>query len=222
MKKCRICKAKFEPFNSLQVACSPACALKIGKKQAVKKAEKEAKAKRKWVREQKERIKPRNQWLKEAQAAFNKFIRTRDKHEPCICCGQWGSDEAWKPGGQWDAGHYLSVGSHPELRFDEANCHKQLKSCNAGEGKYSHKRRTVSEEYRERLIEKIGQAEVERLEGPNEAKHYSIEDFKEIKAYYNAKTGNLSGRKQHDQSRKAPCKRSGSHSGARNGVAEGR
>lgn len=191
MKKCRVCKAKFEPFNSLQQVCSTACALQKAQKDLQKDAERKAKEQRKWVREQKAKLKTRNQWRKEAQQAFNKFIRTRDEHEPCICCGQWGSDEAWKPGGQWDAGHYLSVGSHPELRFDEANCHKQLKSCNAGEGKFAHKRRTVSEEYRERLIQKIGQSEVDRLEGPHPARHYSIDDFKEIKAYYNAKIREL-------------------------------
>lgn len=191
MKKCRICKAKFEPFNSLQIVCSGKCALQYAQKDLQKASERKAKEQRKWVREQKERIKPRRQWMKEAQDAFNAFIRERDSAQPCICCGEWGSDESWKPGGQWDAGHYLSVGSHPELRFDEANCHKQLKSCNAGEGKYAHKRRTVGQEYRERLILKIGQAEVDRLEGPIEAKHYTIDDLKEIKAYYLAATREL-------------------------------
>jgi hypothetical protein len=191
MKRCRTCKSKFEPFNSLQIVCGPVCALKYAQKEKIKAAEGKAKEQRKWVREQKERIKPRRDWIKEAQKEFNSFIRARDAHLPCICCGEWGKDEQWKPGGQYDAGHYLSVGSHPELRFDEANCHKQLKSCNAGEGKYAHKRRTVGEEYRLRLIEKIGVSEVERLEGPHEPKKYTIDDLKEIKAKYRALTREL-------------------------------
>ena len=191
MKKCRACKVKFEPFNSLHVACSLECAQEVAIKDLERRDARRAKAQRKWVREQKERIKPRRDWIKEAQKEFNSFIRARDAHLPCICCGEWGKDEQWKPGGQYDAGHYLSVGSHPELRFDEANCHKQLKSCNAGEGKYAHKRRTVGEEYRLRLIEKIGVSEVERLEGPHDPKHYSIDDLKEIKAKYRALTREL-------------------------------
>lgn len=82
--------------------------------------------------------------------------------------------------------HYLSRGSHPELRFNEDNCHKQLKSCNGGSSKYARKGRTVAEGYRARLIEKIGLERVEALEGPHEARRYSIEDLKAIKARYQA------------------------------------
>lgn len=195
-KRCRQCGRSFAPFNSLAVACSPKCALAVARKQTQKKAAAEAKAQRKWLRQERERIKPRSKLLKEAQDAFNQFIRERDRDQPCICCGQWGDDEAWKPGGQWDAGHFLSVGSHPELRFDEANCHKQLKSCNAGEGKYAAKRRTVGEQYKQRLIVKIGQAEVDRLEGPNEAKHYSRDDLREIRDFYRAKRRELRQERQ--------------------------
>jgi hypothetical protein len=188
MKKCRICKSPYEPHNSLQRACGPTCALALVKLDNERKAAKVVKESRVWVKQQKERLKTRRDYEKDCQRDFNKFIRNRDLHLPCICCGQWGDDEFWKVGGQWDAGHYLSVGSHPEYRFDEANCHKQLKSCNAGEGKYAGKRRTVSEEYRVRLIEKIGQAEVDRLEGPNEAKKYAADEMKAMAAHYRART----------------------------------
>ena len=191
MKKCKVCKVPFEPYNSLAVACSASCALIHGKAETAKKAAKVKKESRQWVRAQKEKLKTIGQWTKEAEKEFNAFIRIRDQAEPCICCGQWGDDEFWKLGGQWDAGHYLSKGSHPEHRFDEANVHRQLKSCNAGEGKYAKKRRTVSEGYRERLILKIGQAEVDRLEGPSEPKLYRADDLKEIKAKYHALTREL-------------------------------
>jgi len=186
MKKCRVCKSKFEPHNSLQFACGPDCALQYAQKAKRKDAESKAKEQRKWVKEQRERLKPRREWVKNAQKEFNAFIRARDAHLPCVCCGEWGPDEDWKAGGRFDAGHFLSVGSHPELRFDESNCHKQLKSCNAGEGKYANKRRTVGEQYRLRLIEKIGRAEVDRLEGLTPPKHYTIDDLKEIKTKYRA------------------------------------
>lgn len=135
------------------------------------------------TRRRKEKIKSRSKWIKEAQEAFNAYIRERDKNLPCICCGEW-ADEGWKPGGSWDAGHYKSVGAHPELRFEPLNCHKQLKSCNAGEGKYSKKSKTVNQGYRERLPQKIGQEAFDWLNGPHKEKKYTIEELKAIKAEY--------------------------------------
>ena len=32
--------------------------------------------------------KTRSQWLSEAQSAFNRYVRWRDRHEPCISCGK--------------------------------------------------------------------------------------------------------------------------------------
>lgn len=183
-KKCRSCGEWFQPFNTMQKACGPACALVVGREARAKKERKE-------LRERKQAVKSRREWMKEAQQEFNKFIRLRDAKEPCICCGQW-ADESWKPGGSWDAGHYKSVGAHPELRFEEMNCHKQLKSCNAGEGKYSGKARTVNQGYTERLPAKIGQEAFGWLNGPHEAKKYTIDDLRAIKAKYQAKCRALS------------------------------
>lgn len=173
MKKCRECKTKFEPHNSLQVVCSPKCALANVKKETEKKAKQEAKAKRRWVREQKERLKSRGDHLKEAQQAFNNFIRERDRNQPCISCGTYTA-------GQYHAGHYRTVGGNPELRFEELNCHRQCAQCN---GYMSGN----IVEYRIRLVERIGAENVEWLEGPHEPKKYTIEDIKQIKAHYRAR-----------------------------------
>jgi len=51
--------------------------------------------------------------------------------------------------------------------------------------------RTVQQEYRERLIMRIGLADMEYLEGPHEAKHYSVDDLREIKAEYQRKKREL-------------------------------
>ena len=173
MKKCRHCKEKFEPFNSTQVACSAPCALVLGKKAAEKKAKQKQKQKRQWIRKQKERLKSRGDHLKEAQQAFNAFIRERDRDQPCISCGTFNA-------GQYHAGHYRTVGGNPELRFEELNCHRQCAQCN---GYMSGN----IVEYRIRLIERIGQEAVEWLEGPHEPRKYTIEDIKQIKAHYRAK-----------------------------------
>lgn len=180
-RKCKNkgCEATFTPRNSLHSVCSPMCALAMLR-------ERQDKRERKANREAKQRLKTKSQWTKEAQAAFNLYIRLRDHNEPCICCGEWGADEWYKTGGQWDAGHFLSRGAYPELRFNEDNCHKQLKSCNAGSSKYARKGRTVAKGYREGLIKKIGLKRVEKLEGPHEAANYTIDELKAIKKKYQA------------------------------------
>ena len=127
---------------------------------------------------------------KEAQEAFNDFIRERDRDLPCIDCGHF-SDGQNKTGGKWDAGHFLTIGGYPELRFNEDNCHKQLKSCNAGSGKYRKKDRTVSDGYRINLISKIGLEAVERLEGPHEMPHWTHDELRSIRDGYRQKLKEL-------------------------------
>lgn len=143
----------------------------------------------------KDRIKTNAQWKSEAQTWFNKFIRLRDQWEGCPSCDRTikeiQSNDKWKTGGAWDCGHFLTRGAFPELRFHEDNAHKQCKSCNAGSGKFSNKALTVGKAYRISLIEKIGLAKVEWLEGPHEPAKYTIDDLKEIIATYKGKCKEL-------------------------------
>ena len=199
------CRKKFKPVRPFQKGCCMDCDYEIAmaavmkkREQAAAKAKRDAvekaKQKRRDLRERKAQLKSRNDWVKEAQAEFNKFIRLRDASEPCISCGE--VNPPMLHGGQWDCGHYLSVGSHPELRFEELNAYKQCKSCNGGAGRYAGKNRTVSQKYRENLIQKIGLTKVEWLEGPHEAKHYTIDDLKEITAKYKAKCKQLQNERE--------------------------
>ncbi len=171
-KKCRVCREKFEAFNSLQINCSPSCAIEWAKKDIkVKKKEQHKK--------DKDRVKTRGQRVKEAQVEFNKFIRARDDGNNCICCDGSTKDAALK-GGSWDAGHYLSTGARPNLRFNEDNCHRQLVKCN----------RFLSGNaaaYRIGLVKKIGIKRVEALECDHKEKKYTIERLKEIKQIYRDK-----------------------------------
>lgn len=170
-KKCRACREWFRPWNTMQTACSPRCALEVMEQ------EKE-KAKRKEMRQRKEKLKTRSDWMKEAQQAFNAYIRARDEGKPCISCGTLNPTPS--RGGAWDCGHYRSVGACPELRFEELNSHRQCKQCNSYmSGKVV--------EYRIRLIERIGQESVDWLEGPHEPRKYTIEDLREIRDYYRRK-----------------------------------
>ena len=122
-------------------------------------------------------VKPLSYWMKRAQAAFNAWVRERDKDQPCISCGRHHQ-------GQYHAGHFRPAGSNPEIRFEPDNCHKQCSVCNA------HLSGNLTM-YRQALIEKIGLARVEFLEGPHEPKRYRKEDYQAIEAEYKQKLKEL-------------------------------
>jgi hypothetical protein len=171
-KKCAHCKTQFQPARNFQSWCSADCAVEIAKAKQAKQKAQEATKERAQHAKAKESVKTKGQHAKDAQIAFNAFIRERDKDQPCISCGR---DHQ----GQYHAGHYRSVGSSPELRFEPLNVHKQCAPCN------NHKSGNVVE-YRISLVKRIGSDKVEWLEGPHEPKRYDIEDLKTIKAEYRA------------------------------------
>lgn len=161
----------------MQSVCSPRCAVKKVKQD---KAEEKAQ-----IKTRKEKLKSRGELVKEAQQAFNAFIRERDRQAgyPCISSGR---PLDWS-GNQVDAGHYRSTGAAPHLRFHEDNCHAQSKHDNlflSGN----------AVDYRIRLIERIGLARVEALEADDTPRHYTLDDLRDIKAKYRAKLKELKGR----------------------------
>lgn len=168
-KKCKICRTEFKPFQSTQKVCSVKCAIELTELDKTRKERQE-------IRKRKEALKTRSDYEKEAQEACNAYIRARDKDENCISCG--------RPPKKRNAGHYRSVGACPELRFHPFNIHLQCEHCN------SWKSGNIVE-YRIRLVKKIGLQNVDWLEGPHEIQHRTIEDLKEIKAYYKALTKQL-------------------------------
>ena len=165
-RKCPCCGDPFIPSRMGQKVCGPACAQSFARSVTVKQERKDDKLRR-------QALKTRQTWLREAQAAFNAFIRARDHDQPCISCGRFHD-------GSYDAGHYRSVGAQPALRFDESNVHKQCVPCN------QHKGGNIIE-YRIRLIHKIGREGVELLEIEHAPAKFSIEDAQRIKATYKAK-----------------------------------
>lgn len=174
-KRCKSpeCRQSFQPRNSMQVVCSPKCGLALAAIQRKRKEAQIAREDRQKTREQRERIKTRSDYLKEAQVAFNAWIRERDRDLPCISCGRHHQ-------GQYHAGHYRTVGGNPELRFSPLNCHKQCAPCN------NHKSGDIVN-YRIELVRRIGAGMVDWLEGPHEPMHYTVDDLKAIKTEYRAK-----------------------------------
>ena len=184
MKKCKNCQYPFKPTRPLQVACSPGCAMDLAAAKRVKDHERALVEERKADKLKRDNLKSKAQWAKEAQTAFNAYIRLRDDVDPCISCGRY-------HGGQYHAGHYLSVGARPELRFEPLNVHKQCAPCN------SHLSGNVVL-YRVALRKRIGDQLVDWLEGPHAAKHYDIDDLKALKAKYAAKVREMRKAMQHD------------------------
>lgn len=162
-KKCKFCKELFMLYRSTQQVCSAECAERLVRINQKRRSRREA-------REHKEKLKTRSEWIKEAQAACNAFIRERDKNEPCISCGRYHQ-------GQYHAGHYRTTKAAPQLRFHPLNIFRQCAPCN------THLSGNITE-YRIAIVKKIGLANVEWLENNNTQYKYTIEDAKEIKQYF--------------------------------------
>lgn len=174
--ECAQCGKPFMRRSTLHRVCSPVCAVKSVRAQR--------KAERADTKRRKEAAKTRKELTAEAQKAFNAFIRARDFGRPCICCGaqmNWASD---KPGGEIDAGHYLSIGSAPHMRFIEGNVHAQRKSCNKPGGAKRHA-------FRAGMVARIGLAAVEVLESDQTLRKYTSDDLRAIRDDYKARTREL-------------------------------
>jgi ssDNA-binding Zn-finger/Zn-ribbon topoisomerase 1 len=117
-------------------------------------------------------------YRRELQKVFNEFSRLRDSKEPCISCG--------KPlPVKYDAGHFYSVGSYPNLRFNEDNVHAQCVECN------QHKHGNLLE-YAPRLTERIGFERASKLMVlRNEPLRLSLDEIKQLIEQYKWKVKTL-------------------------------
>ena len=179
-KPCKACKVPFVKSRPMQKACSPACAMALVEAKNAKEKAKAAIDDRKATRAQLEAMKPLSHWMKKAQAAFNAYVRLRDitAGHGCIDCGK--PFEPSKPGGSVDAGHYLSRGSAPHLKFDERNVFAQRKNCNRPGG-------ATRADFRAGVVARIGIEAVEALESDQSVKQYRADDLKQLIATYRAK-----------------------------------
>jgi hypothetical protein len=163
-KTCRSCKDKFTPTQFAQVVCGWKCAIEYDKQKKSKKEKKEhAKGKKAF------RLSDKPLQKKLTQALVNKYIRLRDDDRTCISC--------LKYTGQMQAGHYLSVGSHPNLRFAARNIHKQCATCN------NHLSGNLIE-FRKGLVKRYGVAFVESLEADQTPRKFSNDEVILIGRYY--------------------------------------
>lgn len=170
-KKCKVCGVSFLPFKSLEQWCSPNCGYDYFKAKQAKRDRAETKV-------AKEKIKTITELANEVQVIVNKFIRLRDKGQPCISCGTTHDV-------QYAAGHYRSRGAANHLRFNEDNIHLQCNmKCNQ-----SLSGNLIN--YRPNLIKKIGLKRVEALENDNKIVKWTKEQLNELKAIYRKKIKEL-------------------------------
>ncbi len=142
---------------------------KAAKKKAVA-SKKERREEKKLTRQAILDLKPLSYWEKRVERWCNRYVILRDRHLHCVSCGT--------TKGPWNAGHYKTVGAHPELRFVLANIHKQCaRPCN------KDKSGNILE-YRKGLLKKIGVDLVEWLEGPHEPARRTKADCQELEALF--------------------------------------
>jgi hypothetical protein len=159
-----------------QRVCSPLCAGRLVK--ADKKRERVA------VKARKEKLKTRREWIAEAQAVINKYVRARDAGCGCISCGNKPGN---RYGGTMDCGHFRSVGSAPHLRFLLWNMAAQCVRCNQHLGGNAI-------EYRRGLVARVGLERVEQIEAMQGSAKWDIPYLKRLKAVFAKKTRRLEKR----------------------------
>lgn len=186
--RCAYCRTRFEPKRYGQVVheeCAADWAVAEREKEARKEEKRrqaEAKVQRALDRKKREQLKTIPQLTKEAQLAFNAYIRARDQAAGYDCISS-GRPLDWS-GNAVDAGHYRSTGAAPHLRFNEDNCHAQSK----------HDNQFLSGnaiDYRIGLVGRIGLARVEALEANNQIRKWTREELIAIRTEYRAKAKQL-------------------------------
>lgn len=183
--KCCGCKSRYDADKLISLPAgkfhSYDCAIEYSRvkvekdrKRQIAKAKSDTKKKEKAARAQhradKERVKKRSEWYDQLQTLVNQYVmHVRDVGKPCCTCG------TNKPDIKYDAGHRISRGSSPELRFVLSNIHKQCAMrCNVyGSGKRA--------EYNEFIIATYGQEHYDWLNGPHPSLKHQFPHYEDIK-----------------------------------------
>jgi len=169
--RCKNCKDKFEPIRFNHKYCLKDECIKAFVEEVKVKQWKETKTR------MKNDLKTLQDWLKEAQTIFNKYVRLRDSGLWCISCNL--------PPKKKNAGHYFSSGGHSNVRFDEDNVHLQCEACNTFlSGNLL--------QYQIGIQKKIGaQKLLELQERAHVTKKWTIDELKEIIETYKKKVNEL-------------------------------
>ncbi|EJN06467.1 recombination protein NinG [Herbaspirillum sp. YR522] len=182
--RCKVCRGEYFKRSITHKACGTDCAIELARRQREEAARRAQRADRVLDRAKREAMKSYGELIAEAQTAFNAFIRERDigAGHGCIDCGK--PFEPNRPGGSVDAGHYISRGAAPHLRFNENNCFAQRKNCNRPGG-------TTREAFRAGVEKRIGLAALEDLEADQSSPKWTHDDLRTIRRLYQLKLKDL-------------------------------
>ena len=191
-KKCKnpACRQPFTPANSMQSVCHYKCGLALAAIERKRKESITAKLDRQKTRERRAKLKSRADYMREAQQAWNRYVRARDAGFPCASCGAMPSQ---KIGGTIDCSHYRSVGSSPHMRFHLHNAAAACVRCN----------RDLSGnvvELRKGLIERIGEEKVLAVEADQSVRKYTIDYLVRLKKVFSKKARRQEKRYQEELS----------------------
>ena len=100
--RCKNCKEKFEPIRFLHKYCLKEECIRAFVAETKEKQWKQTKTRMKQDLETVQDV------VKAAQIVFNKYIRERDKAQPCISCGSQPKKE--------NAGHFWNANNHWNCR----------------------------------------------------------------------------------------------------------
>lgn len=176
--KCKHCESRMETSEGIKTPAGFFCNIEHafkygsenkdkGRKKLIAKRKQEAnakvKVKKKETAQRKKELITKTQWLNKLQSLANQYItKVRDVNEPCCTCG------TTNPNIKYDAGHFFTRASRPDIRFEPTNIHKQCSiKCNVhGSG--------MRKEYAEFIVKKYGHDHLEWLEC--EANHKSLKE----------------------------------------------
>lgn len=182
--RCNYCKQPYTPKFPGYKVCSDECGVAYGMKVAAKTRKAAEREVRQQTRKQLDALKTIPMLHNEARTAVHLFVRLRDEGKSCISCDTI-LIKRGATGGDYDAGHFRSVGSSSHLRYDaDRNIFGQCKYCNDRlAGNHSA--------YRVRLIARIGLQQVESVEADQTLVKWTKDALREIKALYTLKAKEL-------------------------------
>lgn len=185
-KKCAHCREPFVPVRQFETWCGPECGLIISQQRIAKQKAAKAKAERAVDKAKRDGMKRRADYVQEAQAAWNKYVRLRDVGKPCCSCGAMPEQ---KYGGTMDCSHYRSRGSAPHLKFHLHNAASACVKCNRFLGGNVAALRAG-------LIERLGLEKILAIESNNEPRKFDQAYLIRIKNIFTKKAKRVQSRLQ--------------------------
>jgi hypothetical protein len=172
--KCKHCKDPFvkKGFNQKYCMAKKACIKAFLDSERKLKEKAEQREWNKHKKEQIEKMKTLSQWKDDLQIVVNWIARELDKDQPCI------SHPEVKDFLRYDAGHYYTVKSHSDIRFNLHNIHKQNSESNERHGGNADYTRGLKQRYGQDYLDMVLGLPL-RYEGTGKEK-YTIPNIRDI------------------------------------------